>query len=91
LGTGKVKLPNNAVGLDMIAGAVINAGGLGEHSADELKSILTGKNVGVSIGISNESLSIGGVTTPEDLELQFQLICAKLTDSGYRPEAESLL
>lgn len=87
-GTGKIMMPKDKTGLDMLAGAVINAGGLGKHSADDLRSLLTGKNVGVNLGISNESFSIGGATIPKDLELQLQLICAALTDAGYRPEAE---
>ena len=88
LGTGKIRMPKDKPGLDMLAGAVMNGGGLGKHSADDLRSLLTGKNVGVSFGIGDESFSIGGGTIPEDLELQLQLICAALTDAGYRPEAE---
>ncbi len=87
-GTGKIMMPADKPGLDMLAGAVVNGGGLGKHSADDLRTLLTGKNVGVNLGIGNESFSISGATIPKDLELQLQLICAALTDAGYRPEAE---
>ena len=88
LGSGKIGMPKDKPGLDMLAGAVMNGGGLGKHSADDLRSLLVGKNVGVSFGIDDESFVLGGQTTPEDLELQLQLLCAALTDPGYRPEAE---
>jgi zinc protease len=87
-GTGKLGMPQDKLGLDMLAGAVANAGGLGKHSADDLRTLLAGKNVGVELGIDDESFSISGATTPADLELQLQLLCASLTDPGFRPEAE---
>lgn len=63
-------------------------GGLGRHSADELKSILAGRSVGMGLGAGEDSFDAGGVTTPRDLELQLQLLAALLTDPGYRPEGE---
>ena len=87
-GTGKVEMPKDKSGLDMLAGAVANAGGLGKHSVDDLRRLLSGKNAGVALGIGNESFSLSGATTPKDLELQLQLLCANLTDPGFRPEAE---
>ena len=87
-GTGKLGMPQDKPGLDMLAGAVINGGGLGEHSADDLSRIFTGKNVGVGFGIGDETFSLGGSSTADDLELQMQLFCASLMDSGFRPEAE---
>ncbi len=87
-GNGKLGQPKNKPGIDMLAGAVVNGGGLGKHSVDDLRTLLAGKNVGVSFGIEDDSFSLGGATTPEDLELQLQLLCAYLTDAGFRPEAE---
>ncbi len=87
-GTGKLGMPQDKPGLDMLAGAVANGGGLGKHSADDLRTLLAGKNVGVGLGIGDESFTLGGATTPDDLELQLQLFCASLRDPGFRPEAE---
>ncbi len=87
-GTGKIGMPKGKLGLDMLAGAVVNAGGLGEHSVDDLSRLLAGKNVGVGLSIGSESFSLSGSTTPGDLELQLQLLCASLMDPGFRPEAE---
>lgn len=86
-GDGKINMPKKA-GLDMLAGTVVNGGGLGKHSADDLRSLLAGKNVGISFGVSDEEFTLSGGCTPKDLELQLQLLCASFTDVGYRPEAE---
>jgi zinc protease len=87
-GTGKAGMPMTTSGLDSLAGAIFNAGGLGKHSSDELLTILAGRNVGVGFNISDDSFSLSGSTTPKDLELQLQLLTAYLTDPGFRPEAE---
>jgi zinc protease len=66
----------------------LDEGGLGKHSADDLQSILAGRNVSDSFGIGERSFDAGSVTTPRDLELQLQLWAAFLTDPGYREEGE---
>ena len=63
-----------------------SAGGLGEHSRDELQTILAGRSVGYSASNSAEAFSFTGATTPRDLGLQMQLLTAALTDPGYRKE-----
>ncbi|MFZ9395710.1 MAG: M16 family metallopeptidase [Erythrobacter sp.] len=63
-------------------------GGLGAHSQDELATILAGRSVGFAIGTTPDAFSLGGGTTPRDLELQMQLLAAGLTDPGYRSEGE---
>lgn len=63
-------------------------GGLGRHGADDLRSILAGRSVGMGLGSGEDSFDAGGVTTPRDLELQLQLLAALITDPGYRPEGE---
>jgi zinc protease len=64
------------------------AGGLGEHSQDELTTILAGKRVGYSIGSGADVFVMNGSTAPKDLDLQMQLLAASLTDPGYRSEGE---
>jgi len=61
-------------------------GGLGAHSQDELETILAGRSVNLSISAGDDAFSMGGGTTPRDLNLQLELIAALLTDPGYRPE-----
>lgn len=90
VGAGKLTIPKDKPGLDTFASAVFGAGGLGKHSTDDLRSILAGRNANVGFSVGEDSFTLSGSTTPEDLELQLQLLCAYLTDPGLRPEAERL-
>ncbi len=63
-------------------------GGLGEHTEDELQSILAGRSVGFSVGASDDTFLLGGGTTKPDFELQLQLLTAAITDPGYRKQGE---
>jgi zinc protease len=86
-GNGQLTMPKDKPGLNLLANALYNAGGLGKHSTDELQQILAGKNVDVTLGIGEDAFTLSGKTTPDDLELQLQLFCASLLDPGYRDEA----
>ncbi|HEY1122469.1 MAG TPA: insulinase family protein, partial [Haloferula sp.] len=86
-GSGKLTQPPGSPGLDFFASNVFDAGGLGKHSVDDLQQILAGRNVGTSFSIADDTFALGGKTTPDDAELQLQLMCAQLTDPGYREEA----
>lgn len=90
VGAGKLTMPTDKPGLDVLASAVFTAGGLGKHSTDDLRRILAGRNAGVGFAVGDDAFSLSGGTTPEDLELQLQLLCAYLTDPGFRPEAARL-
>jgi zinc protease len=63
-------------------------GGLGEHTLDELQSILAGRQLGLGISSQEESFRMVATTTPRDLELQLQLFTASLLDPAYRPFGE---
>lgn len=90
IGGGKLTMPKTKPGLDLLSNAVMNNGGLGKHSVEDLKRTLAGKNVNIAFSVSDDAFVFSGGTTPEDLELQLQLLCAYLTDPGMRPEAERL-
>ncbi len=68
--------------------SVLATGGLGQHSQDELQSVLAGRSVGFNIGSGTDAFRMSGSTTPRDLQLQMQLLAAALTDPGYRREGE---
>ncbi len=87
IGSGKLIQPKNMPMLDAFATAVFEGGGLGKHSNDDLQQILAGKNVGCSLAIGEDAFTLGGTTTPADFTTQVQLMCASLTDPGYREEA----
>jgi zinc protease len=86
IGSGQLTQPKNKPMLDDFAKAVFEGGGLGKHSNDELQQILAGKNVGARMGIAEDAFTLGGSTTPADFGLQVRLMCAKLSDPGYRKE-----
>ena len=64
-------------------------GGLGQHTLDELQSILAGRQVGFDIGAAGETFRLSAGTTPRDLELQLQLFAALVADPGFRPQGET--
>ncbi|MDI1319443.1 MAG: pitrilysin family protein, partial [bacterium] len=87
VGNGAITEPAGQRGLTGLAGGTFGAGGLGQHSVDELRRLLAGKNVGAQFAPAPDAFSLTGNTTPRDLLLQLQLVAAQLTDPGWRPEA----
>ncbi len=85
-GAGLLELPTDRPGLGMLLQS-LPEGGLEAHSADELQSILAGRNVRTQIGAGADAFTLSGATTPQDLELQLQLMAAYLAHPGYRVEA----
>ena len=81
--------PQPLLGLSGFASTAVNAGGLGAHSNDELRTILAGKAIGAGVGLGQDSFSISGATVPEDLPDQLNLMVARMVDPGYREEALS--
>jgi zinc protease len=87
VGSGSLTEPKNQPGLGYFTSQTFTSGGLGRHSADDLRRILAGKTVGAGFGASADAFTLGGGTNAKDLLLQLQLVTAHLTDPGYRPEA----
>ncbi|MFL6531422.1 MAG: M16 family metallopeptidase [Chthoniobacterales bacterium] len=87
VGNGAITEPREQRGLATIAARTFIAGGLGKYSADDLRDIFAGKNVGWQFAPEADAFRFGGTTTPDELPLDLQLLCAELTDPGYRPES----
>lgn len=87
VGSGKLTQPKEQPMLDTFATAIMEGGGLGKHSNDELQEIFAGKNVSSSFKVGEDAFLLSGATTPADLTSELQLLCASLTDPGYREEA----
>ena len=66
---------------------LLSGAGLGKLSADDLATVLAGRNARFRFSTQTDSFAGTSTTTPRDLELQLQLVAAYLTDPGYRPEA----
>ncbi len=87
VGNGLLTEPRDKPGLGSYTTQTFVDGGLGKHSADDLRRILAGHTVGAGFSVSSDAFVEGGSTNREDLLLQLQLMTARLTDPGYRPEA----
>ncbi|MEN3367874.1 MAG: zinc protease [Verrucomicrobiota bacterium] len=85
-GNGVMTEPGDQRGLQRLAAITMNAGGLGKHSADDLRRLLAGKNVGWRFGEGADAFRFSGSTTRDDLLFELQALAAQLTDPGYRPE-----
>ncbi|MCG6871748.1 MAG: insulinase family protein [Gammaproteobacteria bacterium] len=86
-GSGRLRLPADKPGLDLLASAAFLAGGLGRHSAAELGELSSGHNVSTDFSVGNDAFQLHGSTTSGDLRFQLQLLAAFLVDPGYRPES----
>lgn len=87
IGSGQFTQPADKTGLDLFATSVVEGSGFGKHTVDELQQILAGRNVGTTFDVGEDAFTLSGRTTPDDFPLELQLICATLTDPGYRDEA----
>ncbi len=87
IGNGQLVEPKDKPGLTFYTSQTYTEGGLGKHSTDDLRRILAGRTVGAGFSVAGDAFVTGGGTNREDLLLQMQLITARLTDPGYRPEA----
>ena len=90
LGSGKLTLPQDQPGLDLLANQLFVKGGLEAHNADSLKRILAGKSVEVDFDVGDDAFIFTGKTSPDDFLLQLQLLSAYIMAPGFRIEAERL-
>ncbi|MBI2518457.1 MAG: insulinase family protein [Opitutae bacterium] len=91
IGGGKLTEPAGRTGLWFLASNSLLLGGLGQHSIDDLQRLLAGHTVGRAFGVGNDAFNFNGNTNKADLALELQLLCAYVTDPGYRPEAMRLI
>ncbi len=72
--------------VDFYADSAFNGGGLGAHDNEELRRLTAGRTVGTGLSSGEDRFLLGGATTAEDLLLQCELMCAWLTDPGWRED-----
>jgi zinc protease len=88
IGGGLLAEPKDLEGLGVYTSNTFTLGGLGAHSADELRRVLAGRNVGVGFTVGENAFVMSGSTTPDDLLLQLQVAAAHVVDPGFRAEAD---
>ncbi len=74
-----------------LASTYVGLSGAGGHSATDLQKLLAGKVVMALPSMSHSSQSIGGSSTPADLETALQLLYVRFTQPGDDPNAFALL
>lgn len=89
IGEGLSAFPADRQGLRDMLPFIAGVDGLKAHDADELRRVLAGKAVGLSLGASDDALVASGQTTPGDLDLQLDLLAARLTATAWRPETQA--
>ncbi|MFT4540318.1 MAG: zinc protease [Planctomycetota bacterium] len=85
-GSGAIDLTTEQLTASELFGAVYVGGGLGKHSADDIRRLTAGRQAGVNLNVEEDRFVMNAATTAEDLLLQFELACAYLTDPGFRPD-----
>ncbi|MFO1068831.1 MAG: insulinase family protein [Geminicoccaceae bacterium] len=85
-GSGRIGLPPDKPGLDLLASAAFVGGGLGRQGIADLADILEEHSVSSNLVIAESGILLTGKTTPADLLLQLQLLAAQISDPGFRPE-----
>ena len=91
VGGGLARFPKDREGLRELLPVAASIDGLEKHSVDELRRVLAGKAVSLPLDGEIEALVADGETTPTDLALQFDLLAARLTATGWRPETAAQL
>lgn len=66
---------------------IIDLGGLGNFNNIDLKKVLAGKNVALTIGLDDRSEVVNGSSTPKDLPTLMQLLYLSFTDQHKDVEA----
>lgn len=91
VGGGLARFPKDREGLRELLPIVASIDGLERHSVDELRRAVAGKAVGNPLDGEIDALVADGQTTPADLKLQLDLLGARLTATGWRPETAAQL
>lgn len=90
-GSGASAFPSEKAGLKELLPIAISVDGLEEHDPDELRRVIAGRTVTDSLAALNGALVASGSTTQDDLELQLDLLAARLTATAWRPETQAQL
>ncbi len=86
-GNGRSMEPEGREGLAVLAEAVLNESGTNTLDKEELAEALAGKITQVRFQIRDEAMELVGRSSPEEVELLFQLFQAYLQDTGFREDA----
>ena len=86
IGDGRLGLPRDKSTVAWAAGA-FTGGGLKDLTATELQRSLAGRHFGAGLSVGEDGFQLAGGTTPEDLDLQMQVLAAYVTQPAFRPDS----
>ena len=89
IGDGLAGFPADRQGLRDMLPFVAGVDGLEAHDADELRRVLAGKAVELGLGADDNALVASGQTTAADLDLQLDLLAARLSATAWRPQTQA--
>ena len=72
-----------------LGSGLISSGGLGAHSAVEIRDLFPDRRYGSAFNIGSRAFGMNGTTRPADLDIQLQLLAAYLSDPGFRSDYDA--
>jgi zinc protease len=84
-GEGQLALPADRPNPSWALAPGYQAGGLGRINFEDLQEALNDHVYGVSLATDEDDFLLSGVTRPDDLDTQMQVLAAFMTDPGWRP------
>ncbi len=87
IGGGDLDLPTDRVTTAWAASGAVPEAGLDKLSAQDIDQVLGSKIVGRQFAIGDDAFVFSGLTRPDDLDVQMQLLAASVAHPGWRPEA----
>ncbi|MGL5839943.1 MAG: M16 family metallopeptidase [Sphingorhabdus sp.] len=87
---GRLAMSSEQQPLAVLMNDAFAAGGTGKYDADDLRSLLSGTTASASLVANTDHFGSQGSVVSKDLERQFELLAALVSDPGYRDEAVRL-
>ncbi|HEV2815646.1 MAG TPA: insulinase family protein [Allosphingosinicella sp.] len=84
-GDGQLALPRDRPSPHWGMTSGFSAGGLARINFEDMQEALNNRVYGAGLGIDEDDFVLGGVTRPDDLAVQMQVLAAYMTDPGWRP------
>lgn len=89
-GGGVMSEPPNRAGLAAFTESTFLNGGLGKHSTDELRRLLSSSALGLNFSSAGTTFALNGRASTASLERLLQLLTANFTDPAWTEEAAAL-
>lgn len=86
VGDGKLSQFGSQPGVDLLADTAFLSGGVGRHSTQELREILSSHALNLSFQVQSDACGFFVRCAPRELDLALRVIAAYLVDAKFRPD-----